>query len=1150
MNAAESVLNSTKSHRVVLAAIMAIALGLPAAMGGARASAATLLPDGPEPFGDGARVPAADKDALASPSQAAPRSARDSSTVAAEIRQIGACCSPDGSCTETEPANCIPPDVHMGDDTWCTPNCCPQPPTGADFACEWWECFSLSLGDWTGVGCDGPGDPGEDCAPFPEEDCLHRSPGPDNFQMTIPGHYECHDQLHIPTGFLCSEDADCIPFDPFWVCAFAAGASVEYAFAGDSSAASVGLADGDTCTIDEDDLGWYEGFTVINDTGDPANDCALVTVDLCCNEPYVWPIWLPLTTHCPDCEWVFPDEGAFGFGCDGGNGAAHCCWDINHSASYTVRPDTYSWQINATGTCDTGAVIPCQTDDDCPGVPCVPHAGPYTGHFTIDACPTAACCVPFECLVTNKLHCEDTLGGTWLGDVAEPHDHCAFAPCTQGSCCVAPGVCDDQPPCNTQDGREGVCDGEFVSGVTCEDNPCPACIIGSEEFCKEEGGSARIIMSDRNLNVRIADDFRPAGDTIAQLCWSPAFLGPDDECSAPGMTPPDDWLVSIYPDDGSGLPDNGDPVAVDLPVTVLGKTHRGANSRVWGYYGSIDPVTVVPAECYWLEITGYGDRNCRTYLTTAGEGNQHCMRDFANYGSYENLDARAEDYLFCIDSGLDGSIDCGPRYGACCTCPGICTDAMTQEACRADLGGWRLSESCGPETCPGVPPNDDCENATPIGGLLAGDVRLPLNNICATDDGPVLGCGSGDLHFDVWYRYQAQDYGVLTVSTCDLAFFDTILNFYDGTGGVTAACADVTGPTGHLYELNDCNLPGGDCCGDDTCNITAGPSELSMEVIPGREILIRLGGWYDMGTGTGDGQGWGEINFSLAYSPPDCNENGIHDSCDPDCGAPGGPCDIPGCGQSEDCTGNLIPDECEPDCQPAGMPGNGTADSCDILNAISLDTNENGIPDECDAGACCYILYDYYMCVETPEWDCLATWAGTFLGLDTTCPTEGVSSATHNGVAVVHITDPAQTCGEGRGRSDCIPGDPIDPWKTAIDAIMCHQFGIGPESPPIPADFFGPGSDPFDGQVCLEGEPLGATPFGEFGEADTLIRRPWDPFDRCALPLGVPVPVMAEVVALSLKSTAPITVTEPSSISMKYIAGVGTNKSSTQRASR
>jgi hypothetical protein len=51
----------------------------------------------------------------------------------------------------------------------------------------------------------------------------------------------------------------------------------------------------------------------------------------------------------------------------------------------------------------------------------------------------------------------------------------------------------------------------------------------------------------------------------------------------------------------------------------------------------------------------------------------------------------------------------------------------------------------------------------------------------------------------------------------------------------------------------------------------------------------------------------------------DCNDNGIPDECDLDCGATvgvgGGSCNVvyPGCGGSPDLNGNGIPDECVPD---------------------------------------------------------------------------------------------------------------------------------------------------------------------------------------------------------------------------------------------
>ena len=86
---------------------------------------------------------------------------------------------------------------------------------------------------------------------------------------------------------------------------------------------------------------------------------------------------------------------------------------------------------------------------------------------------------------------------------------------------------------------------------------------------------------------------------------------------------------------------------------------------------------------------------------------------------------------------------------------------------------------------------------------------------------------------------------------------------------------------------------------------------------------------------------------------------------------------------------------------------------------------------------------------------------------------------------------------------------------------MCHRFGIA-ASPAIPADFFGPGSDPFAGSLCLEGVSLGIP---HFGEADTLIQRASDPFDRCELPSADERTVDIEVQELSLVSTNPIMVT-------------------------
>ena len=73
-------------------------------------------------------------------------------------------------------------------------------------------------------------------------------------------------------------------------------------------------------------------------------------------------------------------------------------------------------------------------------------------------------------------------------------------------------------------------------------------------------------------------------------------------------------------------------------------------------------------------------------------------------------------------------------------------------------------------------------------------------------------------------------------------------------------------------------------------------------------------------------------------------------------------------------------------------------------------------------------------------------------------------------------------------------------------------------STPLPADFFNPGSDPFSGTIFLQGVPLAPD-----SSADTIVQRTmnalWD------LPDIWYDTVPIELVALSLRSTSPITIT-------------------------
>jgi hypothetical protein len=93
----------------------------------------------------------------------------------------------------------------------------------------------------------------------------------------------------------------------------------------------------------------------------------------------------------------------------------------------------------------------------------------------------------------------------------------------------------------------------------------------------------------------------------------------------------------------------------------------------------------------------------------------------------------------------------------------------------------------------------------------------------------------------------------------------------------------------------------------------------------------------------------------------------------------------------------------------------------------------------------------------------------------------------------------------------------LDPWMTT-GGLSCHNFGVV-GSPAIPADFFGPGSEPFTGEVCFSGTPSGHP---SFPDADTIIRRIGPFEDFCDIDAAPTFDI--EIVALSLVSVDPISV--------------------------
>lgn len=150
-------------------------------------------------------------------------------------------------------------------------------------------------------------------------------------------------------------------------------------------------------------------------------------------------------------------------------------------------------------------------------------------------------------------------------------------------------------------------------------------------------------------------------------------------------------------------------------------------------------------------------------------------------------------------------------------------------------------------------------------------------------------------------------------------------------------------------------LPSSNCVCDFENTETVTFALDAAQYVPGGDNLIELTHAQPLGFHE-------DSRVYVEYLSDDCNGNEIPDECeipsatlppgsyycesdcDPDCNGNGNPdvCDVAE-GMSVDCNENGIPDECETDCN-----ANGVLDDCDISTGTSQDCNSNSVPDECD----------------------------------------------------------------------------------------------------------------------------------------------------------------------------------------------------------
>ncbi|MAD19368.1 MAG: hypothetical protein CMJ52_03995 [Planctomycetaceae bacterium] len=155
----------------------------------------------------------------------------------------------------------------------------------------------------------------------------------------------------------------------------------------------------------------------------------------------------------------------------------------------------------------------------------------------------------------------------------------------------------------------------------------------------------------------------------------------------------------------------------------------------------------------------------------------------------------------------------------------------------------------------GGPPNDECVDAEPLS-----DGINQVSTIGATGSGidDPLGCSISNgpsVDADLWYTYQSDCTGILTIATCGSGF-DTRLSVYDALAG----CPSSGSPS---YACND------DSCGDDAQVITP--------VLAGQILLIRIGS--SDGT-TGDAQILIDCEPFDQPCPEDLDGNGTIDGAD------------------------------------------------------------------------------------------------------------------------------------------------------------------------------------------------------------------------------------------------------------------------------
>jgi hypothetical protein len=272
-------------------------------------------------------------------------------------------------------------------------------------------------------------------------------------------------------------------------------------------------------------------------------------------------------------------------------------------------------------------------------------------------------------------------------------------------------------------------------------------------------------------------------------------------------------------------------------------------------------------------------------------------------------------------------------------------------------GGTALTDQTGAGQIPSslqpllieIPPaNDECDDAVTI---PAGDTAfqtatattsVPNANFGGAGNGLCDDNGDDTIENDIWYEHTAACPGVITVSTCDQADFDTRIEIFSGCG----VC-----PTSSLVGCND----NGVACG-------AGTSEAQFSATAGTCYTLRVGGLNDTESGLGTLSIVSDSCFidGACRAPGEANPSNECEVCDPSISTVAWSSVTSGTACTDDgngCTDNV--------CNGAGacVANNNSAPCDDSLFCNGSDTCSGGscslhTGDPCSGGAECANVCD------------------------------------------------------------------------------------------------------------------------------------------------------------------------------------------------